>query len=154
MGAHPGEVRRARAGVHHHAIPGIVEPIHDQVIEHAALLVQHAAVQRLTGRAQLCHVVGEQPLEQGAHACALEVDDPHVRDIEHAGGAAHRVVLADLRAVLHRHVPAGEVDQACAELLVQFVERGLSSHGSLSLSDKSERPRLAFTRGACRPSVL
>ena len=33
--------------------------------------------------------------------------------------AAHGVVLADLRAVLHRHVPAAEIDDAGAELLVQ-----------------------------------
>jgi len=51
-------------------------------------------------------------------------------NVEHPGGAAHRVVLTDLRAVLHRHVPAAEVDDAGAQLLVQLEKRGLSSQSS------------------------
>jgi hypothetical protein len=38
-------------------------------------------------------------------------------------------MLADLRAVLNRHVPAAEVDHAGAELVMEIEERSASSHG-------------------------
>ncbi len=57
-----------------------------------------------------------------------EIDDAHVRDVEDAGGAAHGVVLADLRAVLDGHVPAAEIDEAGAQLVVKVVKRSASSH--------------------------
>jgi hypothetical protein len=37
-----------------------------------------------------------------------------MRDVENAGRPAYGVVLADLRAVLHRHVPTAEIDDAAA----------------------------------------
>ena len=116
----PEQVLVARRGIHHRAEGALREVIHDEVVDDAAALVQHAAVERPAGRFELRHVVGEQLLEEGPHLRALQVDDAHVRDVEHARGAAHGVVLADLRAVLHRHVPAAEVDHAGAELLVQL----------------------------------
>jgi hypothetical protein len=48
------------------------------------------------------------------HPNALQIDHAHMRNVENAGRAAHRVVLADLRAVLHGHVPAAEIDNAGA----------------------------------------
>ena len=81
---------------------------------HAALLVEHAAVERLAGLLELGDVVREQLPQERAHARAAQVDDAHVRDVEHAGVAPHRVVLFDLRAVVERHVPAGEIDHARA----------------------------------------
>jgi len=120
VAADPAEVLVARRGIHHRAEEALREVIHDEVVDHAAALIQHAAVERLARRLELRYVVGEQLSEERAHLRALQVDDAHVRDVEHARGAAHRVVLADLRAVLHRHVPATEVDHAGAELLVQL----------------------------------
>ena len=49
------------------------------------------------------------------------------RHVEHAGVAAHLVVLVDLRAVVDRHVPAAEVDHLGAERAVGRVEDGLLS---------------------------
>ena len=56
-------------------------------------------------------------------ARAAELDLAHVRDVEQAGGGAHRLVLGDHAGVLHRHVPAGEVDHPRPELAVGLVER-------------------------------
>src|SRR5690606_23304214 len=53
----------------------------------------------------------------------------HVRDVEHAGVAAHLVVLLHLRAVVQRHVPAAEVHHPGAERAVGIVEDGLAGHG-------------------------
>ncbi len=128
----------------------LAQEIDDEVIEHAALLVEHAAVERLAAHAQLADVVGEQLLEEGAHARTREVDHAHVRDVEHAGGAAHGVVLADLRAVLDRHVPAAEIHHARAEFLVQLEERRLSSHRLLQMK-KSGRVPSRQARGSLPP---
>ena len=43
--------------------------------------------------------------------------------------ATHRMMLLDLRAVVDRHVPAGEVDHACAGGDVGGVEWGLLGCG-------------------------
>ena len=85
----------------------------------------------LPGTLQLVDVVGEQMAQELARARAVQVDDGHVRDVEHAGVAAHLLVLLDLRAVVDRHVPAAEVDHLRAERAVGFVEDGLLGHGEV-----------------------
>src|SRR5438105_5941823 len=104
----------------------------DMPVQYSSQIGEHHAVRRAAGVFDVSHMcivdlkgakvraLLEQLLEEGPHLRALQVDDAHVRDVEHARGAAHGVVLADLRAVLHRHVPAAEVDHAGAELLVQL----------------------------------
>ena len=59
-------------------------------------------------------VVRQQPAQIIAHPLAFQVDDRHVRDVEHARGLAHGVMLVDLRTVVDGHVPAREVDQLAA----------------------------------------
>jgi len=44
-----------------------------------------------------------------------EIHDSHVRYVEQAGGAAHSMVLLDLRTVMQRHVPAAEIHQLRAQ---------------------------------------
>ena len=77
----------------------------------------------MPGVLQLVDVVRERVAQEIARAGAFEVDDAHVRDVEHAGVAAHRVMLVDLRAVVDRHVPAAEIDHARARGAVNGVER-------------------------------
>src|SRR6185437_15933077 len=66
--------------------------------------------------------------QEVARTRAMQVDHGHVRDIEHAGIATHRVMLLDLRAVTDRHVPATEIDHPRAERAVGGVEYGLFGH--------------------------
>ena len=126
--AQPREVLVARAGVDDHAIPLVVDVIDDQVVDHPAVVAQHARVQRLAGLRELGDVVGEQAAQVVAHPRAPQVDDAHVRDVEHAGIAAHGVVLLDLRTVVDGHVPAAEVDGAGARGHVRVKERSAQSH--------------------------
>ncbi len=58
----------------------------------------------------------------------MEVDDPHVGDVEHSGVVAHRVMLVDLGAVIHRHVPAAEIHHARACGAVHRMQGGLFEH--------------------------
>ena len=103
----------------------------------------------LPGTVQLVDVVGEREAQEVARAGAFEVDDAHVRHVEHAGVAAHRVVLLDLRAVVDRHVPAAEVDHAGARGAVRGVEDGGFEHGF----SRSERKRTK-RQHRLAPSVL
>ena len=82
----------------------------------------------LPGCTSFGDVVGEQPAQVVAHPLAAQVHDAHVRDVEHAGVAAHRVVLLDLRAVVDGHVPAAEVHHAGAGGGVDVMERRSQSH--------------------------
>jgi len=43
-----------------------------------------------------------------------------MRNVENASGATHRMVLADLGAVLHRHIPAAEIDNTGAQLTMEL----------------------------------
>ena len=93
-------------------------------------------------------LASKQPQEL-AHALAGQVDDAHVRHVEHAGIAAHRVVLFDLRAVVQRHVPAAEVDDFGALQNMGVVERSLKAHRNLAAKEYRDASTFVL-----RPSVL
>jgi hypothetical protein len=122
-GAHPGDVLRRGAGVHHDAVALGREEIHDQVVDHAAGFVQHAGIQRLARHGQPGHVVGQQAAQVVAGAGSGEVQRAHVGNVEHAGVAPHGVVFLDLRAVMDGHLPTGEIDHLRAGGEVGCVER-------------------------------
>src|SRR5690606_40407330 len=76
-----------------------------------AVGTQHAGIQglaRLAGDAG--HVVGQQVAQVVRGAFAGDVDVEHVGHVEHAGGAAYRMVFFELRTVGQGHVPASEID--------------------------------------------
>ena len=153
--AQPLEILFARARIDDHAKPLVVQVIDDEVVDDAAVVAQHARIERLAGLRELGDVVGEQAAQVVAHAVAAQVDHAHVRDVEHARVAAHGMVLLDLRAVVDRHVPAAEIDGAGARSHVRVVERSAQTHfvvpvGSEAANKKGGRP-LSTT---CRPSVL
>jgi hypothetical protein len=121
--ADPREILVARAGIDDEPEPLLVEVVDDEIVDDAARLEQQAAVERLAGDAQFRDIVGQQPFEERSNLRAFEIDDAHVRYVEHARIAPHRVMLLDLRAVIDRHVPAAEVDHAGAEVDMRLEER-------------------------------
>ena len=62
-------------------------------------------------------------LQQLPRGRPLDLDLAHVRDVEDAGVGPHGHVLLDHALVLHRHLPAGERDEACPGGDVLVVER-------------------------------
>ena len=124
----PGGVLVARAGVHDDAEVLCVAEVGDQVVDDAAALVEHAAVERLARIFELRDVVREQVAQVVARTRAADVGDEHVRHVEHAGIAPHGVMLFDLRAVVDRHVPAAEVHHAGTRRNVRFVQGCLETH--------------------------
>jgi hypothetical protein len=73
-----------------------------------------------------------------AHAAALDIDRQHVRGVEQARIAPHRVMLLDLRAVVERHLPAREINPLRLGLAGRGMERGLVQAWS---SGKQKRGR-------------
>ena len=68
------------------------EPVGEEVVEHAAVLVAEQRVLR-AALGELGHVVADEPLEQGAGARAAGLDLAHVADVEDARALAHGGVL-------------------------------------------------------------
>src|SRR5690606_34820500 len=116
-------------GIGHHAEEVLAQVVDDQVVDHPAVLVQHARVQRLAPDLQLVDRVGEQVAQELPGALAVQVDHRHVADVEHPGVAADVVMLLDQLAVVEPHVPSADVAHPRAERTVAVVEDGFTGHG-------------------------
>ena len=152
--AEPRDVFLGRAGVHDDAVVVIGEVIDDQVIDHAAFRIQQARIQRLAGNGEFVDVVGDRVLEELARFVAGEIDDAHVRHVEHAGVGAHRVVFVDLRTVIDGHVPAAEIDHACVERKVSGVQGRVLKirHGAGLGRARKQKKAMRRTRSGFRLS--
>src|SRR5205807_4654642 len=86
---HPGQVFQAVGGVDDD--PEVVhsEPIDDQIVEDAALLVAHQGVLRATG-SDPGQVIREKALKLSFSPVTADIDATHVAQIEEAGDSAHR----------------------------------------------------------------
>ena len=111
--------------VHHDAEMVGCKEVDDEVVDHAAVGIEHAAVERFARHGELGHVIGQQGAQVAGGVGPGQVEGEHVRDVEHAGVGAHGVVLFNLRAVVHRHVPAGKIDHAGAGGNMRGVQRGV-----------------------------
>ena len=125
---HPGEVLCDAAGVDDDDVVVGGAAVDDAVVDDAAVGVAHGGVHRLAV-GELAHVVGDQALDRLGGAGALQHHLAHVRHVEGAGALADRLVLLDDSGVLHRHLPAGEGDDAGTEGTVGLEERGALQHG-------------------------
>ena len=74
----------------------------------------------------------EMLAQELARLRAVQIDRGHVRHVEHAGARAHGGVFGDRPFVLHRHVPAGEIDEAGTERLVLGMQGGFLQRHSHS----------------------
>jgi hypothetical protein len=75
------------------------------------------------------NVVGGEALQGGERGGPFDLELAHVTDVEAAHGRAHRAMLLDDAAVLHRHLPATERDHARAGPNVRSVERRALQRG-------------------------
>ena len=125
--AKPGQVLLVIGGVRDGQEAPAVQPVGEEVVEHAAVL---AAEHRVLGAAlgDLRDVVGEDALEELLCLRPARLDLAHVRDVEHPGLRAHVHVLGADALVLHRHLPAGERHELGPGPLVA-VEQGRAAEG-------------------------
>ena len=118
---HPQHPLRVR-GVGHHEVPLLLHPVDDQVLDHAAALVQHEVVERLSDR-RLAQVVRDDPLQHREGPRSGDLDLAQVREIEEPHAFAHRLVFLQRTRVLDRHVPAREGSHLRSEARVFLLER-------------------------------
>ena len=117
----PGKVLVNFRGVHHEQPLGLADAVDDQIVDHAAALVQHQRVLPVTGR-EAVHVVCKEAVQPCRRARALCKKLTHVRNVEDPECAAHCVVFVHDSRILHRHVPAAEADHFSTETDVLGVE--------------------------------
>ncbi len=114
----PRQVLFTRRGIHHQAEIVFGQKVNNQVVQHTALFIEQTAVQGLAGILQLVDVVGQQIAQKITTLFTVQIDDGHVRHVEHARIATYGVVLFELRTIVDRHIPAGKIHQLGAHGLV------------------------------------
>ena len=127
--AHFGKLSQifgAGGGIGHNAVGGFffIGAIHNQVVHHAAVVVEHGGIEGFADKREFGHIVGKQLLQPGFGLSAGDVGNQHVRHVKHAGIGAHGFVFGDLRTVVDRQHPAGEIHQLAAGFLVGLIKRG------------------------------
>ena len=152
---HPGEVLGGVGGVDAAEVMVLVEAIEGQIVDHPAVRVAHGGVLHLAV-GQLGDIVGGQPLEKSQSSGPLDLNLPHVGDIEQPGGVANRQMLFDHPPILDRHLPAAEGDHAPPQATVMFIQRRFFQHHSPpspALLGLQSTARISGMRPSC-PRVI
>ena len=79
-------------------------------------------------------IVGQGFLQKRQGRGAPDNETAHVRHIEKAGlPAGHQVLVQDAFGILHRHVPAAEIDHCGTKFLMKVMQYGFHEfrHGSI-----------------------
>ena len=98
--------------------------VRDQVIDDSARFIAAQRILRLA-RLDAVQVVGERGVDEIRGARSANQRLAQVADVEQADGVAGRGVLADGAGIRHRHQPAAELSEACAEFAVAVLERSM-----------------------------
>jgi hypothetical protein len=96
----PCKVFFSSSGIDDQPIALRAEIIGDQVVDHTALVIQHAAVKRLPGFPEPAGVVGEQVAQEVQRTATADIHNGHVRYIEYPGMLPDGMMLFELRAVM------------------------------------------------------
>src|SRR5690606_16063617 len=78
----PGQIAVGSAGIYHQPIGAAAASVDKQIIEHAAALVEHAAIEGGAIGGKLGSIVGEQPAQEGEALRSVEIDGQHMGDVE------------------------------------------------------------------------
>ena len=132
----------AVGGVGDHQVRVVVDPVHHQVVEDAAVLAEQ---QRVLGAADghRAERPGERVVEERDRLGTGHADLGHVRQVEHPGCLAHGVVLGEVGGVAHGHAVTGEVGERGTGGFVCRFERGRAEgwgHGGVLLAGRARRP--------------
>jgi hypothetical protein len=121
LGLQPGEVLLDVGSVDDHQKEVRRASVQDHVVERAALLVRHRRVLGLSVT-EAGHVVRGHALEKGERSAPLDLELPHVGDVEQTRGPADRHVFGDEPRVLDGHLPRAERDHLGPALPVYGIE--------------------------------
>ena len=128
LAAHPRQVLLAGNAIDHEPIAAL-HPVHDEVIDDAPVMIEHGRVEGTAFGLQPFDIVREQGTQEIPCTGLGNIHDRHVRHVEHARRFAHSPVFGNLRAVVHRHVPAVEIDDTRPGRFMSRKEGGTLVHG-------------------------
>ncbi len=131
---YPGKVLIPCGGVEHHAEPVLSPIVDNEIVDDAALLIEHAGVHRLAGSRCRSYIVGKQKTHELPYLRSIQIHNHHVRDIEHSRRAPHLMVLFDLGAVVKRHLPTTEIHHFATQGDMFFIQYCLQGHDLCSSS--------------------
>ncbi|KPN30135.1 hypothetical protein SY89_00858 [Halolamina pelagica] len=103
-------------------VPTLGEAVRHRVVVDDPVLVGDAGVLGVA-RLHRGDVVGRESLHQGLGVGALDADLTHVRHVEDPGGLPDGGVFGPDGVELHGHLPAAEVGEPRAAVLVDLVQR-------------------------------
>jgi hypothetical protein len=111
--------------------------VDEHIVENASVRLTDKGVPDLPWLHSTGGPRGDSVEERGGIA-TVEVESTHVGDVKHAGRSTDRMMFFEDRGKLHRHSPAGELDDSRPGTLVPTVEwrleEGSSGHGACRLS--------------------
>ena len=143
--------------VGHHVEGLLVNPPHDDVVEHPAGVVEQVRVLR-PARPDLAQVVGQRALQLIERVGAGDADSAEVADVEdHRRGATRAVFVERAARIGDGHQPAAELHELGAQRRVRVFE-GRVTQGSVHVGRhrRRRRQRIWITgstrRGRVRPS--
>ncbi len=109
--------------VHHHHVAVLAQMVHDEVVDDAAVFIQHGAVTHAAD-GEVREIIGQQVIQTFQRALAFENHFAHVGHVENARFRADRHVFRqDALVILHRHeIPAEgyHLSLRCHVLVIQW----------------------------------
>ena len=144
----PGVVLLDVRGIDDQQVVAIGEAVDEHVVDEGALGCGERRVLRLSVF-QLRGVVGDDVLHRRQGVGPGQLNLPHVRHVEQAGGGAHGQMFGRDAAVFHGHVPATVRHHAGAEGDVSGVQGSLLQRGVADVTHGQ-----AVSSAAIRPNVL
>lgn len=94
MAGHPEEILIDHGSVDHEEVVIFRGAVGDEIVDDAALVIEHERVLALAGF-DFGDVVGEHPIEPDGGGGAADEELPHVGNVKDAGFGADGVVLID-----------------------------------------------------------
>ena len=122
---HPGVGR-----VRHHQELLVGQPVHDEVVQDAAVGRADHRVPGAAGRHR-GQVTDQRVVQGGRRARAADADLAHVRQVEQASRGPHGPVFRGLAAVPQRHQPPGELGHRGAQAVMHAAQRRLPRLGGI-----------------------
>ena len=112
---------RRVARVDDQSVDVVTVAVDEDVVENAAGVVAHQAVADLSD-GEVVHSARYEMAEDSRRVGPCELQPPHVRNVEQPGGFADGVMLVHDAGVLHRHLPAAELNDAAVVRGVPVIE--------------------------------
>jgi len=99
--------------------------INNEVVNHAALFVQHQSVLPVSD-VEPFHVVGQNGIQPALGSWSRHLNLAHVRNVKDPDVLTNSLVFIQDARIEDRHVPSAETDHFCAELYMFFEKGSLS----------------------------